>query len=94
MNNGGGPACLRLRIVLTEAELAAAAPGVFMTDALYVTLVEWVKRHYRDRLAPDDLADPELHSESRAAGDELTKILGLGSLSPFELLDGGRHSVD
>ena len=34
MNNGGGPACLRLRVVLNDAEAAATAPGVFLTDAL------------------------------------------------------------
>jgi len=77
MNNGGGPACLRLRVVLTEAEQAAAAPGVFLTNALYEALCAWVQRHYRDRLSPDDLADPKLLEESRTALDELTKILGI-----------------
>ena len=42
---------MRLRAVLNEAERAAAAPGVFFTDALYDALVAWVKRfHYRDRM--------------------------------------------
>ena len=33
MRNGGGPACLRLRVTLTEAELAAVHPGVLPDDA-------------------------------------------------------------
>lgn len=84
MSNGGGPACLRLRVVLTEAELRAIAPGVLLTDDLHARLVAWVKRHYRDRLAQRDLADPALLRESRRALDELTQILGLGSIYPFQ----------
>jgi succinylarginine dihydrolase len=84
MRNGGGPACLRLRVVLTAAEAAAMHQGVIMTDALYVRLVEWVQRHYRDRLAPEDLADPALVLESRTALDELTGILQLPGLYPFQ----------
>ena len=33
MRNGGGPACLRLRVVLTEEEIAAAHQGVFLDEA-------------------------------------------------------------
>ena len=84
MNNGGGPACLRLRVVLTPAELAATASGVFLTDALYDALTAWVKRHYREHLHPDDLADPELLKEGRSALDELTKILGIGAIYHFQ----------
>ena len=85
MRNGGGPACLRLRVVLTDAELAALAPGVRLDDALHARLVAWVKKHYRDKLAQRDLADPALLNESRRALDELTHILGLGSIYPFQL---------
>ncbi|WP_197472452.1 N-succinylarginine dihydrolase, partial [Oleiphilus sp. HI0067] len=35
MKNGGGPACLRLRVALNENELAAIHPGVLFTDQLY-----------------------------------------------------------
>lgn len=84
MQNGGGPACLRLRIVLTEAELAATQKGVLLTEALYQQLVTWVNKHYREKLAPEDLLDPKLIEESRAALDELTHILQLGSLYRFQ----------
>lgn len=85
MRNGGGPACLRLRVVLTEAELAAANTAQRFTPTLEATLTDWVSRRYRDRLAPADLADPKLLTESREALDELTQILGLGGdFYPFQ----------
>lgn len=85
MRNGGGPACLRLRVVLTEAERAALTGRVLLNDALYTDLTAWVNRHYRDRLAADDLADPQLAEESLAALDELTQLLKIGPIYPFQL---------
>ena len=84
MRNGGGPACLRLRVVLTERELMGVQKKVLMTDRLHDRLVVWAKKHYRDRMVIDDLRDPALWKESRAALDQLTQILGLGSLYPFQ----------
>jgi succinylarginine dihydrolase len=85
MCNGGGPACLRLRVVLTEPQRAVVTPGVFLTDDLYQALTAWVNRHYRERLSADDLADPALLGESRGALDELTRLLALPSIFPFQL---------
>jgi len=84
MQNGGGPACLRLRVALKESELAAVNPGVIMSPSLYDTLVQWVDKHYRDRMSETDLADPQLLVECRTALDELTQILMLGSVYPFQ----------
>lgn len=84
MRNGGGPACLRLRVVLTDAERAALPPAVFINDRTYAWLVRWVKRHYRDKLTAADLADPHLLAETRRSLDELTGFLGLGSIYPFQ----------
>jgi len=84
MRNGGGPACLRLRVVLTARELSLAHQGMFLTDGLYSRLTDWVKRHYRDELGPADLPDPQLAQESWRALDELTQILSLGSLYSFQ----------
>lgn len=85
MRNGGGPACLRLRVVLTDRECEAMSPGVCLSDGLHARLVDWVKRHYRDRLSSADLADPVLIRECRSALDELTSILGIGAVYPFQL---------
>jgi len=80
MRNGGGPACLRLRVSLTDAEAAAMHQGAIMTEDLYARLVPWVERHYRDRLEPQDLADPQLARECAQALEELERILGLPGL--------------
>lgn len=78
MRNGGGPACLRLRVVLTPAELKAVNPGVMLDDRLFAALTSWARAHYRESLSPVDLADPALIEESRTALDALTQIMGLG----------------
>lgn len=84
MRNGGGPACLRLRVVLTKAEQKALSGNVLMTDALYKKLCAWVGAHYRDRLGARDLADPALMEEGLRALDELTKILEIGPVYDFQ----------
>lgn len=84
MQNGGGPACLRLRVVLNETELAEMHPGILLTPTLYDELVAWVKKHYRDRLHPNDLADPSLLFEGQAALNELTELLDLGAIYDFQ----------
>ncbi len=84
MNNGGGPACLRLRVPLTDEEVRAIGADVLFTPALHARLVDWVTRRYRDRLAPADLADPALAREGLEALDELTRILRLGPVYDFQ----------
>ena len=84
MKNGGGPACLRLRVALTPDERKAVRARVFLDETLATALEQWIRRHYRDRLAPGDLADPALLDESRRALDELSQLLKIGSVYPFQ----------
>ncbi|MRX28455.1 N-succinylarginine dihydrolase [Kangiella sp. HZ709] len=84
MQNGGGPACLRQRIVLNETEVSAMNQNVIMSDDLFNSLNTWVEKHYRESLTEDDLADPSLLTESRTALDELTQTLHLGSVYQFQ----------
>lgn len=84
MRNGGGPACLRLRVAMNDQELAAVNQNTIMSDKVFARLNQWVDKHYRDELAVDDLRDPVLLNESRSALDELTQILKLGSVYPFQ----------
>lgn len=84
MLNGGGPACLRLRVVLSDDELNAMHQSILIDDLLLDILEKWVNKHYREELAPHDLLDPNLVSESFQALDELTQILKLGSIYEFQ----------
>ena len=84
MRNGGGPACLRLRVAMSEQEKQAVNQNVLMSDNLFATLNQWVDKHYRDEICEADLADPQLLMESRTALDQLTQILNLGSVYPFQ----------
>jgi succinylarginine dihydrolase len=84
MNNGGGPACLRQRIWLTDEERAAVKANVFYSPALHESLAAWVKKHYRETLYAKDLQDPKLARETMTALDELTGILRLGSVYDFQ----------
>jgi succinylarginine dihydrolase len=84
MRNGGGPACLRLRVVLTDAELAALG-GRGLVDAAKISALEAiVRRYYREELVLADLADPELMQESRTALDEIGQVLELGAVHDFQ----------
>lgn len=83
MRNGGGPACLRLRVALTADEVKAVGRCI-VTPALLDTLEGWVERHYRESLTMDDLCDPALLQESRCALDELTGLLSLGLIYDFQ----------
>ncbi|UTW03224.1 N-succinylarginine dihydrolase [Amphritea atlantica] len=85
MNNGGGPACLRLRVPLSQTEQNAVHPGVMLDFTLYNRLKSWINTHYREQLTADDLADPCLPVEIQAALDELTEILELPGLYPFQV---------
>jgi succinylarginine dihydrolase len=60
--------------VLTPEELDATAPEYRLDDALYIELHDWICAHYRDRLAPQDLAGPEMIDESRKALETLDAI--------------------
>ncbi len=84
MRNGGGPACLRLRVVLTAEERAALGGRVLLDDERFDRIEAWVNAHYRDELAPEDLADPALVEETSRALDELTGILDLDGLYRFQ----------
>ena len=85
MRNGGGPACLRLRVLMSDAERAAVTAGVFFDEQLHEQLIEWVQAHYRESLAPGDLADPKLLVESRDALEALCIILQLRNVYEFQM---------
>jgi succinylarginine dihydrolase len=85
MRNGGGPACLRLRVVLTDDEVDAVRSGVWLTPNRYDALRVLIEQRWRDQLVVDDLRDPALLVETREALDTLTGVLELGDdFYPFQ----------
>ncbi|HZW08222.1 MAG TPA: N-succinylarginine dihydrolase, partial [Phycisphaerales bacterium] len=86
MRNGGGPACLRLRVPLSEGDVKAVNPACIMDEGKLRALEEWVTTHYPEELTPADLGDPTLLRESRDALDALTRpaLLDLGKIYDFQ----------
>lgn len=84
MQNGGGPACLRLRVVVSKEAKTALHPEALLDEHRHQTLLKWVDRNYRETLDPKDLRDPLLLEESQRSLDELTQILSLGSIYSFQ----------
>ena len=77
MKNGGGPACLRLRVTLSAEDWARVHPGFVFTETLHERLGNWVTDHYREDLSPDDLRDPNLAEEALRALRALVSVLDL-----------------
>lgn len=79
MQNGGGPACLRLRVVMDDAQCAAvqAASDVTMNRERLDRCAAWVRAHYPESLDAAMLADPQLFRHSEAALAELSALLRL-----------------
>jgi succinylarginine dihydrolase len=84
MRNGGGPACLRLRVPLEPAESASLGASVLFDEALEERLRQIIGKRYRDRLELKDMADPQLVDEAYTALDEITDALALGSIYDFQ----------
>jgi succinylarginine dihydrolase len=84
MKNGGGPACLRLRVPLSEAEIGKLGGSVLFDERCERELEAIIRRRYRERLTLRDVADPQLVDEARTALDEITQALALGSVYDFQ----------
>lgn len=77
MKNGGGPACLRLRMPLNSHELASVKLSVIFTTALYRKLKKIIIEEYPDSYKPKNLLDPAFRKQCKHAVSSLTKALGL-----------------
>lgn len=75
MQNGGGPACLRLPIPLSKEELRAVDPTFILNKMRYLQLKNWINEYYRDALTVEDLKDPLLLDENKKAHQALMKLL-------------------
>jgi succinylarginine dihydrolase len=78
MANGGGPACLRLRVV---ADPATIDPRFLVDDAKLDALAGVVERWWPESIAPSDLSDAALLARIVAARNALLDTLNLADLS-------------
>ncbi|MEM8875398.1 MAG: N-succinylarginine dihydrolase [Planctomycetota bacterium] len=77
MRNGGGPACLRLRVPMSEGQFAAVHRGVKYTPALHAKLAEVIESRYPKTVVPMDLQDPGFAGTVRAATEAVYRVLNL-----------------
>jgi succinylarginine dihydrolase len=75
--NGGGPACLRLRVV---ADPATVDPRFLVDAAKLDAVAACVAEHWPEAIAPEDLADPALWARAEAARTALLDLLDLREL--------------
>jgi len=78
MANGGGPACLRLRVV---ADPATIDPRFLLSEAKAERIEQVVARHWPEQIDLADLGSDKLADSVRAARGALLEALDLGELA-------------
>lgn len=71
MANGGGPACLRLRVQLTQPQLAAIPRQYHINDSRVDELSRWIEHWYPETLSISDLSNIDFAEHCWAALDDL-----------------------
>jgi succinylarginine dihydrolase len=82
--NGGGPACLRFKIVVNENEFNSINKNFLLNKKLIMQLENLIKDSYRESIEINDLEDPYLINESFEVLDKLTQIFKTGSIYSFQ----------
>lgn len=77
MRNGGGPACLRLRIPLSQLQIAALRENtrVIVDYAMLSKLEKLIERYYTETLTPEGLRNPELYDNCKSLLAELSILM-------------------
>lgn len=84
MANGGGPACLRLRVVINNDELQHLGGRVVFTDDIYEELSRIVHAYYVDELTVGHFFDRGFLHNCHRALDEIATTLGLDGIYDFQ----------
>jgi succinylarginine dihydrolase len=78
MSNGGGPACLRLRVVCDPTTVDQR----FLADEAKLDAIgECIAANWPDAIAPDDLGSADLEAQLIAARRSLLRVVGLGAIA-------------
>lgn len=80
MKNGGGPACLRLSLQLTQAEMASIKPVFWLTDERYHALTKLIQDCYPVQIRPQDLTEASLLRQLKVAYSAIGNAF---NLAPF-----------
>ena len=78
MANGGGPACLRLRVV---ADPAHVDPRFLLDNAKIVAIEQLVAQHWPEAISPDQIGSESLATHVISARLALLDLLGLSALA-------------
>jgi succinylarginine dihydrolase len=78
MSNGGGPACLRLRVV---ADSATVDPRFIADEAKLDRIASVISSNWPESIAPADLKKPELWEQMEQARLELLRAVDLSELA-------------
>jgi len=78
MANGGGPACLRLRVV---ADPATVDPRFLLDEAKATRIEAVIAQHWPEQIDPGDLGSESLGAAVRSARAKLLETLGLAQLT-------------
>jgi len=78
MANGGGPACLRLRVA---CDPATVDPRFLVDEAKLDRIAALVHAHWPESIAPNALDDPALWARCESARAALLDLLDLGQLT-------------
>ncbi len=83
MANGGGPACLRLRVLLSLEELARIKQSVLLTDDLYEKLEHVIQKYYVEELTLEHFFDKNFLDNAGNALERIAQALGLDGIYDF-----------
>ncbi|WP_133031119.1 N-succinylarginine dihydrolase [Sphingomonas sp. PP-CE-1G-424] len=78
MRNGGGPACLRLRVQVDEDALASIDPRFLLNETICTRIEDVIAREWPEAIGFDDLGDPQLWERCARARAAMTRALGFG----------------
>jgi len=78
MANGGGPACLRLRVV---ADPATVDPRFMLDDAKAEAMEKVVAEFWPEQINPADIGSESLAATIRTARAQMLDLLGLTELA-------------
>lgn len=80
MANGGGPACLRLRILLSEEERNSINQKCLFNNQIYKNLCEIIEKYYPVKFSLQLLLESKFRSDCQEAVSKINQILGLENL--------------